>query len=78
MTVQYAVGRSDFEKKLHILCCAKVLLDPKSKLSCLNFVSFLGRRAKNIEKKCVKPFLKPATWGNVFFDFFKGYTNEEI
>ena len=32
-----AVGWSDFETKLlHFLCCAKLLQDPNSKISCLN------------------------------------------
>ena len=30
---------------LHIVCCAKLLLDPNSKISCLNVASFLGRKA---------------------------------
>ena len=33
---------------LHILCCAKLLLDPNSKKSCLNVASFLGHRASEI------------------------------
>ena len=67
---------------LHILCCAKLLLDPKSKISCLNVASFLGRGASEnldcypkISNK--KTFLKLATGGNIFFDFFKA-KNEEI
>ena len=58
---------------LHIVCCAKLSLDPNSKISCLNVASFLenlGCYPKiNTFKK--KTFLKPATGGNVFFDFFK-------
>ena len=67
------------KKILHILLCAKLLLDPKSKISCHNVASFLGRRAPEnldcypkISKKIYKKnFLKPGTGGNVFFDFFK-------
>ena len=33
------------KKMLHIVCCAKLLLDPNSKISCLNVASFLGRKA---------------------------------
>ena len=41
------VGWRDFEeeKMLHILCCAKLLLDPNSKLSSPNDTCFLGCRA---------------------------------
>ena len=59
---------------LHILCCAKLLLDPKSKIACLNVASFLGRRASIF---FLKTLLKPATGGNIFFDFLKA-KNEEI
>ena len=50
---------------LHIVCCAKLLLDPNSKISCLNVASFLGRKAfENLDcypkinnnNKIVKPF----------------------
>ena len=34
-----------FWKRLHIVCCAKLLLDPNSKISCINVASFLGRKA---------------------------------
>ena len=35
---------------LDILCCAKLLLDPNYKISCLNVASFLGRMAsENLE-----------------------------
>ena len=33
------------KKMLNIVCCAKLLLDPNSEISCLKVVSFLGRRA---------------------------------
>ena len=56
---------------LHILCCAKLLLDPKSKMACLNVVSFLGRRASEnfdfypiiSKKNCFITFLKPVKGG---------------
>ena len=47
---------------LYILCCAKLLLDHNSKISCLNVAYFLDRRANlacypKISKKiCFKPF----------------------
>ena len=50
--VYCTLGWSDFEKykKLHILCCAKLLKDPNSKISVLYVASFLGRRAsENLE-----------------------------
>ena len=48
-TATCTLGWSDFEKKLHIVCCAKLLLDPNSKIACLNVASFLGRKAfKNL------------------------------
>ena len=71
------------KKILHILLCAKLLLDPKSKISCHNVASFLGRRAsenlgcysKIVKKNYKKNFLKP---GNVFFDFFKAKKEETL
>ena len=40
------LGWSDFEKKKkHILCCAKLLKDPNTKISVLYVASFLGPRA---------------------------------
>ena len=52
-----------------------MLLDPNSKISCLNVASFLGARPLKILAVTLKStqilFLKPATGGNVFFDFWK-------
>ena len=76
--VYCTLGWSDFEEKimLHILCCAKLLLDPNSKILCLNVASFLGRRASEnvgcytkISTKKFETFFKPVTGANVFFDF---------
>ena len=43
------LGWSDFEEEKNVthctVCCAKLLLDPNSKISCLNVASFLGRNA---------------------------------
>ena len=70
---------------LHILCCAKLLLDPKSKISCPNVASFLGRRASpnlkllpwNQPKKKFKTFLKPEMGGRYSLIFYRA-KNEEI
>ena len=70
---------------LHILCCATLLLDPKSKISCLNVSSFLGRRAsenldcypKISQKKFEQKFLKPQGERMYSLIFLKAI-NEEI
>ena len=85
--VYCTLGWSDFEKykKLHILCCAKLLKDPNSKISVLYVASFLGRRAsENLEcypkmskkKKKILSKVKPET-KFVSFACLKAKTEEK-
>ena len=81
------IGWSDLEKiMLHILYCAKYLLNPNSKIACLNVASFLGRRASENFKSYhkiskiifVNTFFQPETGGSVFFDFFIAKNEEKF
>ena len=81
--VYCTLGWSDFEEKimLHILCCAKLLLDPNSKISCLNVASFLGRRAsKNFDccPKISKFFQGCDRWGTFSSIYLKAKNEEKF
>ena len=66
---------------MYIVCCAKLLLDPNSKITCLNVASFLGRKAfenlgfhPKIQKDIFfaipfcNIFLKPAMYSLIFLN----------
>ena len=73
------VGRFWKKKFVHFPCCAKLLQDPKSKITQINVAyqlvawpqKSLTVTLKTTANFCLKYVLKPATGGIVFLDFLK-------